>query len=85
MTVQDMYDRGDNTWLGREKKKGEWYICYHGTKTKESIEKIIKNNFKPGSRQAFEYEVNENPLNNSYKTSVGSGIYFVYILLKISM
>ena len=37
---------------------------------------IIKNNFKPGSRQAFEYEVNKNPLNNSYKTSVGSGIYF---------
>ena len=76
LTVQDIYDKGDNTWLGREKKKGEWYICYHGTKTKKSIEKIIKYNFKPGPRQAFEDSDNENPLNNSYETNVGAGIYF---------
>ena len=81
MTVQDNYDEGDNTWLGREKKNGEWYICYHGTKTKKSIENIIKYNFEPGPRQAFEDSDNENPLTNSFKTNVG----MVYILLKILM
>ena len=76
LAVQDIYDEGDNTWLGREKKKGEWYICYHGTKTKQSIEQIIKYNFKSGPRQAFKNMDNENPLNNSYESYVGNGIYF---------
>ena len=76
LTVQDNYDEGDNTWLGREKKNGEWYICYHGTKTKKSIANIIKYNFEPGPRQAFEDSDNENPLTNSFKTIVGNGIYF---------
>ena len=40
LKVKNIYDEGDNIWLGRKKTKGEWYICYHGTKTKESIEKI---------------------------------------------
>ena len=76
LAVQDIYDEGDNTWLGREKKIGEWYICYHGTRTKKSIEEIIKNNFISGPRQAFRDMDNENPLNNSYKSYVGNGIYF---------
>ena len=76
LKVKNIYDEGDNIWLGRKKTKGEWYICYHGTKTKHSIEQIIKNNFEPGPRQAFEDSDNENPINNSYETYVGNGIYF---------
>ena len=76
LNVINLYDEGDNTWLGRKKEDGEWYICYHGTKTKESINGIIINNFMPGPRQAFEESDNENSLNNSYESLVGSGIYF---------
>ena len=76
LNVIGIYDNGNNAWLGRKKKKGEWYICYHGTRKKKSIKEIIENNFKPGPRQKFENIDNENPLNNLYEAQVGNGIYF---------
>ena len=76
LKVKDLYDEGDNTWLGRKKKDGEWYIVYHGTKTKKSIKGIIMKNFEPGPRQAYEESDNENSLNNSFESFVGNGIYF---------
>ena len=76
LNVIDIYDNGKNAWLGRKKKKGEWYICYHGTRKKRSIKEIIENNFKPGPRQKYENIDNENPLNNLYEAQVGNGIYF---------
>ena len=41
LTVKDLYDDGDNAWLGRKKKEGEWYIGYHGTRKIENIKEII--------------------------------------------
>ena len=82
LKVKGIYDDGNNAWLGHKKKKGEWYICYHGTRKKKSIKEIIENNFEPGPRQKYENIDNENPLNNFYKEHVGNGIYFAKIKQK---
>ena len=47
--------------VGKRQKENGIYV------TKHSIEQIIKNNFEPGPRQAFEDSDNENPLNNEAK------------------
>ena len=31
----------DNTWIGNTNEDGEWYVGYHGVKTKDSINNIF--------------------------------------------
>ena len=75
LNVKDFYDNGDNTWLGRQKQKGEWYIGYHGTREIQSVKGIIFSNFETGRRNAYKDDDNENPLNNKIINKIGNGVY----------
>jgi hypothetical protein len=75
LKVKGLYDNGDNTWLGRQKERGEWYIGYHGTREIRSVKGIILYNFEPGIRNCYNEDKNENPLNNEKINKVGNGVY----------
>ena len=77
LKVKDMYDNGDNTWLGTSNVDGEWYIGYHGIKDKNSIYEIISNGFKRDARQNYKDNINNNPLTNNTYDKCGEGAYFV--------
>ena len=77
LKVLNLYDNGDNTWLGTTNKVGEWYIAYHGIKTINSISGIINNGFRRGPFQLFKNERNVNPLNNNIYPICGEGVYFL--------
>ena len=61
LKVMDVYDNGDNTWIGMNNIEGEWCVAYHGVgrylgsnKVKDITGKIIKGEklkFKPGNAQ----------------------------------
>lgn len=83
LKVSNKYDEGDNTWLGMENKKGEWWVAYHGTarwendnKKKLTIPKnIIEEGFKVGANQVHESFHNINELSNNKYSTVGRGVY----------
>ena len=62
LKVWGKYDNGDNSQLGTSNVPGEWYIGYHGIKTKNSIYGILTNGFIKGSNQSFANYKNINPL-----------------------
>ena len=50
----------DKTWIGNTNAPGEWPVAYHGVGHNNVIRNsgsIIKNNLKPGRRQAYSNEV----------------------------
>ena len=77
LKVLNLYDNGDNRWLGTTNHVGEWYIAYHGIKTLNSIAGIIYNGFRRGPYQACKNERNLNPLNNNFYQICGEGVYFI--------
>ena len=64
LKVMDVYDNGDNTWIGMNNNEGEWCVAYHGVgrylgsdQVKNITGKIIKGEkqkFKPGNAQVHE-------------------------------
>ena len=74
--VKDLYDNGDNTWLGKSNTEGEWYIGYHGTKDINSIYEIINNGFKRGKGQSYKDSKNINPLTYDTYNKCEEGVYF---------
>ena len=63
LKVKNLFDNGDNTWLGTSNSEGEWYIGYHGTGSMDSILGIINNGFRRGENQFYKSNENINPLN----------------------
>jgi hypothetical protein len=56
LRVYNVYDNGDNTWIGMNNCKGEWCVPYHGVARRERKEKfslytglIAKKDFKPSN------------------------------------
>ena len=64
--MKGKYDNGDDTWLGKTGKTGEWCVAYHGVSKKKSY----NNNY--GNNQIFK---NDDDLNHPGE-KVGIGIYF---------
>ena len=77
LKVKDLYDNGDNTWLGTGNKKGEWYAAYHPIKTLNSISGILNNGFRRGPYQDCKDDININPLTKKKMPKCGEGVYFI--------
>ena len=41
LNVSGKFDNGNDAWIGKNGKNGEWAVSYHGT-VKENIERIIQ-------------------------------------------
>lgn len=76
LKVINLFDNGNNAWLGTSNQEGEWYIGYHGTKTKDSVLGIINKGFRRGENQCYKDEENINPLNKKIYPKCGVGVYF---------
>ena len=74
LNVINQYE--DNDWLGRCNSPREWYIGYHGTKNKGSINGIINQGFRRGNGQTHQKSNNSNPLTNKEYPLCGKGVYF---------
>ena len=77
LNVLNQYDNQDNSWLGENNNKGEWYIAYHGIKSFNSISGILFNGFRRGPFQDFQYNININPLTRRLYPYCGVGVYFI--------
>ena len=75
LRVYGKFDNGNDNWLSNNHNVGEWYIAYHGTGYNDVPLEIIKNGFKIGDRQDFNYSKNLNPLSNNIFKNCGNGIY----------
>ena len=67
---------GNNTWIGNSNVDGEWYVGYHGVKTKESINNIFYRGFRKGPGQDYKNYDNINPLSNITYPKCKEGVYF---------
>jgi hypothetical protein len=73
----DLYDGGNNAWIGDKNQYGEWYIAYHSIKSVEALIGILKNGFRKGAYQKCQDLKNINPLTvNSFPTCQ-EGVYFI--------
>ena len=72
-----LYDNGDNSWIGTNNSKGEWYIAYHGIKSLEALNGILLNGFRRGFYQSCKNDENINPLTKSQYPECGEGVYFI--------
>ena len=77
LKVLNLYDNGDNTWLGTTINKGQWYIAYHGIKTLNSISGILNIGFRRGQFQNYQNAKNENPLSYQSYPLCSKGVYFI--------
>ena len=76
LKIKDKYDKS-NEWIGKEGKKGEWAVAYHGVGKGNQFEKILNilnNGLKPGPNQFYSYHLNANTL--CRKIYCGKGVYF---------
>lgn len=77
LKVLDLYDNGNNAWLGSSNQKGEWYTAYHPIKNINSIISILINGFRRGPFQGNKFLDNKNPLTNLLCPKCGEGVYFI--------
>ena len=77
LQVFNLYDNGDNTWIGNKNQPGEWYIAYHGIKSIMALYGILLNGFRRGAYQECEDEENINPLTRNQYNTCGKGVYFI--------
>ena len=75
LKVINLYDNGNNDWLGRDNSPGEWYIAYHGTKTMDSVRGIVNEGFKRGDGQFYETSPNIHPLTKKKYPYCMKGVY----------
>jgi len=82
LTVSKLYDNGNDTWLGMNNIKGEWWVAYHGVgrrtndqQIKIIIKNIVENGFKIGPNQYHDSADNINPESNAEFQKVGTGVY----------
>ena len=67
---------GNNSWMGNSNIDGEWYVGYHGVKSKDSINNIFYRGFRKGPGQGYKNYSNINPLTNNVYPQCGEGVYF---------
>lgn len=75
LKVVNLFDNGDNTWLGSEGKNGEWAVAYHGIGKGNEVEKlknIILNNLKAGPHQRYKNSENSR---DKEKNPIDKGVY----------
>ena len=77
LKIDNKFNTKDNIWIGKEDKKGEWPVAYHGINSGDVLKKvlsIINNNLKVGQTQFYKHFTNVGK--NSDKYSVcGEGVY----------
>ena len=73
----NLYDGGNNAWIGDKNQNGEWYIAYHSIKSVEALIGILKNGFRKGAFQKCKDLKNINPLTVNSYPSCGEGVYFI--------
>ena len=73
----NLYDNGNNDWIGNNNTNGEWYIAYHGIKSIEALNGILLNGFRRGIYQKYKDNDNINPLTNKEYQKCGEGVYFI--------
>ena len=76
LKVVNLYDHGNNEWIGTNNTPGEWYIGYHGVKTIDAIQNIYSQGFRRGDGQLYKNYPNINPLNKNRYPTCGEGVYF---------
>ena len=77
LRVLNLFDNGDNKWLGDKNQEGEWYTAYHAIKKIDIINNILFNGFRRGAFQEYKNCNNINPLNNILYPKCGEGAYFI--------
>jgi len=65
LKVNEKYDNGNDIWLGKNNKNGEWWVAYHGLgsrlgldgldKINLIINSVLRSNLKPGPGQAHSF------------------------------
>jgi hypothetical protein len=60
--------RGD--WLAKDGNDDEWIVAYHGTGL-QATQSIIREGLRPGPGQAFQNNLNLNPLSAAGQIGVG--------------
>ena len=76
LKVKDKYDK-DNIWLGKENKKGEWAVGYHGVGKGNVFKKILNimaYNLKEGPGQLYKDQLNVAKNKDEY-CNCGEGVY----------
>ena len=76
LKAKNIYDSGDNSWIGSNNSPGEWYVGYHGVKGVVAIQNIYSEGFRRGERQFHQNSSNINPLTNMKHDLCGVGVYF---------
>ena len=81
LKVMDVYDDGDNTWIGMYNRVGEWCVAYHGVgryKESDSVKDITGKIIK-GQHQKFipgEIQVHKDCMDKFHEgKKVGIGVY----------
>ena len=54
LNVSGKFDNGNDAWIGKNGKNGEWAVSYHGT-VKENIESIIEEQYRLDKSKRFLY------------------------------
>ena len=77
LKVDNKFNTTDNIWLGKENKKGEWPVAYHGINTGDVFKKalsIINDNLKVGPTQFYKHFTNVEQSRDKYSLC-GEGVY----------
>ena len=75
LKVSNLYDGGNNTWLGTSNSEGEWFTGYHGVKTSLAIHNICMEGFRKGPGQGHKDCDNINSINKNIYQKCGEGVY----------
>ena len=57
LKVLNLYDNGNNTWIGQKNIQGEFAVAYHGIRSNiDSINQIMNSHLKQGKNQDCEFD-----------------------------
>ena len=77
LKAKGKYDGGNDDWIACNGNSNEWAVAYHGTGTglgmtlEQATHNIVVGGFKPGGRQAYQYDDDANHPGQK----VGKGVY----------
>ena len=77
LKVKGKYDGGNDDWIACNGNSNEWAVAYHGTGTglgmtlEQATHNIVVGGFKPGGRQAYQYDDDANHPGQK----IGKGVY----------
>ena len=76
LSVLGKYDNRNNDWLMMNGNPGEWAVGYHGSSLTGNKGIASERLLKPGSGQAYENDIDMNPLSTRKGKQCGKGSYF---------